>query len=208
MTSKELREEDRFDQVLELDHDDMISFVQKELEQPHPLIRQFVQFNWLFTLGTLAYAAVQLYHGTLAPGPMILHFFLGVVLSMTLLIVVHEAIHAAVYRLVGASSVQFGGSFRKMYFYAVADQYVLRSKQFRMIALAPFVFVLLVGVVALTLVPPVFQWVLLGLILVHNWNCIGDFVMLGFLEQFRPEEMYTYDDVDEGKSYFFVEKTT
>jgi len=206
MTSKELHEDADFEQVLELEHEAMIPFIQKELMQPHPLIRQFVQFNWLFTFGALAFAVVQLYQGILAPGPMILHFLLGVVLSMTVLIPVHEGIHGLAYRLVGAPSVQFGGSFRKMYFYAVADHYVLKSKEFRLVALAPFVLILLVGVVVMTQVAPIFQWVLLGLIVVHNWNCIGDFVMLGFLERFRPAEMYTYDDVSGGKSYFFTEK--
>lgn len=207
MTSKELHEDTDFEQVLELKHDAMIPFIQKELEQPHPLIRQFIQFNWLFTIGTLVFAAVQLYHGTLAPWPMILHFVLGVVLSMTLLILLHEGIHGLVYRIVGAPSVQFGGSFRKMYFYAVADHHVLNSKQFRMVALAPFVLILLGGVILTTQVAPIFQWVLLGMIVVHNWNCIGDFVMLGFLERFRPSEVYTYDDVSEGKSYFFATRS-
>lgn len=208
MTSNKLHDNAAFEQVLVLEHDAMIAFIQKELAQPHPLIRQFVQFNWLFTLGSLVYAGWQLYHGILPPGPMILHFFLGIMLSMTLLILVHEGIHGLVYRLVGAPSVQFGGSFRKMYFYAVADHHVLKSRQFRWVALAPFVLILLVGMVLVLLVAPIFQWVLLGLILVHNWNCIGDFVMLGYLERFYPAEVYTYDDVEAGKSYFFTEKSS
>lgn len=207
MTPDELHQSPQHDLVLELDHDDMIPFVREQLDAGSAFMQRFIRFNWLFTLGTLFYAGWQLYHGWVGPGRMVLNFLLGVVISMTVLILVHEGLHALAYRWVGARRIQFGGSFRQMYFYAVADKQVLNKSQFTLVALAPFSVILLLSVLSIFWAAPVFEWVILGMVLVHNWNCVGDFAMLSYYQSFRGSQVYTYDDVTAGKSYFFKQQT-
>lgn len=203
MRIEDLHDDPTYELILELEHERMMPFLQQELGRRNQVVRSFSAFNWFCTLGMLLFGGWQLYHGILGPGQMVLYFFVGVALSMSVLILVHEGIHALAYLLVGARNIHFGGSFRKLYFYAVADRCVLSRRRFHFVALTPFWVIFFAGIIILPLVQPEIQWIIFGLVLIHNWNCAGDFALLSYYYEHSESELWTYDDVRAGKSYFF-----
>ena len=102
MRIEDLHDDPTYELILELEHERMMPFLQQELGRRNEVVRSFSSFNWLCTLGMLIFGGWQLYHGILGPGQMVLYFFVGVALSMSVLILVHEGIHALAYVLVGA----------------------------------------------------------------------------------------------------------
>ncbi len=50
--------------------------------------------------------------------------------GFTIIIPVHEGIHAIVYKMLGAKNIRFGADVKKMIFYATADKYVTTRKKF------------------------------------------------------------------------------
>jgi len=133
-------EEDQFILIEKLDHQELITFIQKYMKQATFYTRFY---NWL-TLGLLALLAAS---GTFAYvrdylgfSELIAHIGYGVVITF-LLIPLHEYIHALAYKYVGAKKVSYDANWRKFYFMAMADRFVANRKEFELVAVAPFVVV-------------------------------------------------------------------
>jgi len=120
------------------------------------------------------------------------------------LLPVHELLHAAVYKIVGAPKVSFGGSWKKFIFYAVADRFMVDRKKFLFVALAPF-FIINTGLVILffTYSYPV-NLIFLAAIILHTAGCFGDFALVSFMHRHRHQNIVTMDEVAEKKTYFFT----
>lgn len=146
-------------------------------------------------------------HGLIGAGKVILNSILGFVLTLTLLVPLHEGIHGLAYKLVGAPEVQYGSDIKKFIFYAMADRFVVGFPRFLAVALAPFLVINLFAVLAIFYVSLNYQWLLLGVLLMHTGACAGDFAMLSFFLRHRGEGMLTYDDVSGKLSYFYRQKT-
>ena len=132
----------------------------------------------------------------------IAHFLYGFGFAF-LVLPLHELLHGIAYKMVGATRVSYGGDIKKFVFYAVADNFVVNYREFRFVALAPFVAITSISV-ALCFVLPV-NWVctMMCLILVHSMFCGGDFGLLSFFREHRLQEVVTYDDVANKVSYFY-----
>jgi hypothetical protein len=168
-------------------------------------MRVYLLFNLLllFVLLLLAYQDVQ--KDLMSWGLMLKSFGLGTLLVFTVLIPVHEVIHGLAYRLMGAPKVSYGVNWRKFYFYAVADHFVVGRKPFFIVALAPFAFVSVLAIVLTFFVPVELKGVLFSVLLMHSGACAGDFAMVGFYEQHQHySEILTFDDVNRKISYFYV----
>lgn len=129
---------------------------------------------------------------------------IGIVFSFTLLIVLHELIHALAYRYVGVRNLSFGMYLKKFIFFVQADKGVLNYKQFQIVALAPTI---LIGTLAILLMvifynQPAFYFGL-SVFAIHSLFCAGDFGLLSFFQN-RPEyEILTFDLKDENATYFY-----
>ena len=205
MEAAALRDEERFALLLRLQHDELVPFVQDEFGRRTGVIRFYLGLNlawfafmtglgwWQITMGMIDWKAILQFVGC------------GFLISLTLLIPLHEGIHGLAYKLAGAPRIAFGGSLREFYFYAVADRFVLNSFQFKVVALAPFVVINGLALLATLYVSLNYQWLLWGVILMHTGA--GDFGLLSFYARQEKGEIYTYDIVAEKVTYFFIEKS-
>lgn len=133
--------------------------------------------------------------------------FAGLVFSFTLLIPVHELIHAAAYRYVGARKLSFGMQLRKFLFYVQADKEVLGYREFRIVALAPVVVVGVLSILGMAVFynQPAFYF-FLPVFAFHSLFCAGDFGLLCFFQNRPTQEILTFDVKEEGKTYFYALK--
>ncbi|HEY0156235.1 MAG TPA: DUF3267 domain-containing protein [Thermoanaerobaculia bacterium] len=182
-------------------------------EMTHATLSEFVveyffrRVSWLtrthhgFSLVTLAAAiavAVQQGRGF---GRAFLDFGLAFVVVVVIL-PLHEGLHAAAYRVIGARDVRWDYSPRMLAIWVVAHRFVVSTRPFVFVALAPFV-VLNALLVAAALAFPQQAVLLLFVLLLHLHGCAGDWSLLNFIWLHRERGFWTYDDAEEGRSYFF-----
>jgi hypothetical protein len=127
----------------------------------------------------------------------------GVLAGSILIIPFHEVLHGMAYKLVGAPTITYGADFRQMLFYVAADRFVINSREFAVVALAPFVVINLVCLLLMIFLPV--QWMIffLSLLLLHNIMCIGDFAMLSYFSKNSRLKLFTFDDHKQKVSYIF-----
>lgn len=188
---------------MSLSHHEILPFVQDEFGRQGGLTRFYLLLNLALLLFMVLFGAWQVNQGMATADMVILNSILGLALTLSLLVPVHEAIHGLAYKLVGAPAVQYGSDIRKFIFYAMADHFVIGFSRFVVVALAPFLVINFLTTLAIFYVSLNYQWVLLGVLLMHTGACAGDFAMLSFFLRHRREGMLTYDDVSRKVSHFY-----
>jgi hypothetical protein len=131
----------------------------------------------------------------------------GFIIWPILLIPIHELLHALVYKVAGAPSLKFGFKPEKFLFYVSADNYVIEKKWFLPVAFTPFLIISGILILLNLLSSYPLAWSFAVCLFVHTTMCIGDFALAGFFTQFTGKEVYTYDDVENSKTYFYVHKS-
>ena len=208
MTIAELRNEEHYIELLALRHDDIIPFVQDVFANRRPIIQLYIALNIALLLGLIIVGIWQAFQEVISGWTILKYAGLGLTLGLLPLIPVHEWIHGLAYKFVGAPKVTYGANLKKFYFYAVADHFVVKSSEFRIIALAPFVIINILVIVATFFVSIEIQWFLLGVLLIHTAACSSDFAMLSYYSRYKEEEIYTFDDVKGKISYFYRKRIT
>ena len=133
-------------------------------------------------------------------------FLYGLIISMTIVIPVHELIHAIGYFILGARKIRFGAVLKHFAFYAVADDFVVGRAGFIFLALSPFVVVSLLNLAGFIFVQGYASYTYISVLFFHATMCAGDFAMLSYFEFNRDKELYTFDDVTNKTSYFYYNK--
>lgn len=133
----------------------------------------------------------------------ILSTSIGILLSFTILIIIHELIHAAAYHFVGGKNIYFGADIKKFVFYAASDKVVYNGQQFYKVAISPFIVVNLVCLIAY-LIHPNLDSFCLTILFFHSLFCSGDFIFLNFVSNYELNNFYTYDDRQAKKSYYYL----
>lgn len=197
-TPNDLQNENRFQMLVVLGHDDITPFVGEYYWKRRNLL---ILSHYLITLAALAtWVFVGITEGSDLDRWLI---GLGVaVLVFILLVPVHEAIHGIVYRLLGAKDIRFSVSLREFYAYAIANQFVADWRELTWIALAPFI-ILNSALIAASIIFPDYSFFILGALLIHVGGTSGDWAILNFFWVNRDKNVYTYDDADKRKSFFF-----
>ncbi len=208
MDAAELQDEESYTPLLKLHHDDIIGFVQSEFSFDTRVIRFYLGLNIAIFLFMLIGAGWQIYQGLINLGQVLAYTGWGLLISLTVLIPIHEWIHGIAYRLAGAPRVTYRANLRKFYFYAVADRFVLGPAAFRMVALAPFVLISFLAVALTFYVSLNYQWLCWGVLLMHTGACAGDFGLLSFYDRQPDKKIFTYDDVAAKVTYFYYQKAT
>src|SRR6201989_3055301 len=70
----------------------------------------------------------------------LLRVALGILLILAL-VPIHELIHGLAYKLLGAKNTSYDVHLKKFYFLAIADKFVTSEREFKIIALAPFLII-------------------------------------------------------------------
>ena len=205
MTVDELQKSAAYHLLLMLPHDDILPFVREQFSNGTLVIRFYGLFNVVLLLLMMASAFQDINNGLIGWGEVLGQLGLGTLLVFTLLIPIHEGLHGLAYKIVGAPRVSYGVNWKMFYFYAVADRFVVGRNSFYFIGLTPFVIVSLLAILGFFFASVKLNWMLWGVLFMHTTACAGDFALLSFFEKNKDMgEIWTYDDVREKRSYFYV----
>jgi hypothetical protein len=201
--SDQLRHDPHFRQILELDFGEMIPFVVSNIRR-----RSFISLFYAgINIGLLLYIVIFIAKGLLTDQhtwSMVLKQSIpGIFAGSILIIPIHELLHGLAYRILGARKIHFGADMQQMLFYVTADRYPVSGKELYFLALLPFgVINLLVCLLLLWLPQTILFWSFT--LLCHNIMCIGDYAIVNYVIQYK-RRVYSFDMVNEKKSYFFEE---
>ena len=163
------------------------------------MIYQFLMI--LLGIFFFARSIVKAFNGFFEP----LYFSLAaLVFCFTILIVIHELLHAVALKFTGAKKINFGGYLRKFIFYAEADQHVLNRKQFAFVALAPLTVVKIISLAGVFLCfnhPATYFFIFL--MSAHSLFCAGDIGLLTLFYREKKTEIFTFDVKAEKTSYYY-----
>lgn len=208
ITIEKLQDETLFTKLIVLKHQEIIPFVRSIFAKRNRVIRFFYAALVSILLVIIALAVWQITKQQITFGKFMLYLSLGLTIGFLPIIPIHEWIHGLAYKIVGAPSISYGGNLKQLYFYAVADLFVVDTKKFVFIALAPFVCISCFAIALALTGGLAYQWFGLGLLFIHTTACAGDFALLSFYDSHRPSNIYTYDDVANKISYFYARKST
>jgi len=199
----ELQNREKYTLLAELDHLHIKEFVLDQVRTGNRLIRMYMGYQCLMIcLGTFfaVLSVVKAFHGEMKE---LCYSLAALVFSFSFLVIFHELLHGLAFKAVGVPRVTYGVLPKKFIFYAEADRFVLNSRQFRIVALAPLWIIKLVSLAGMTCFfshPAL--WFFMVVMCLHSLFCAGDIAMLSFMNRY-PGEVYTYDNKKEKKSYYF-----
>ncbi|HOJ65485.1 MAG TPA: DUF3267 domain-containing protein [Paludibacteraceae bacterium] len=205
MTYEELIHDTEYKELASLSHNEIKNFIVNEITENQQWARaaNLYQLTGIlaFMLGTFKAFMPYFVHRQ-AYG--LLWLLAGIVFTFTILIVFHELIHALAYWAMGARHLFFGCQPKKFMFYVQADKAVVGYRQFKIIALAPTVFISFLSLLGMIIFyhQPAFYF-FISIFGLHSLFAAGDFGLLCFFQN-RPElEIVTFDVKEEGKTYFY-----
>lgn len=206
---EDLQNNNEFELLTEVSHLRLKEFIIKQIREEKKLIKAYSVYQLamiVILIATIVKAFILHSRGINEPLHNIGNAFL---FSFTILVVLHELIHAAAYWLTGSRQLIFGAIWRRFLFYVLADKQVISPSSFRIVANAP-----LVTVKIATLVLVILFWqqplayLFLTVMCLHSLFCAGDIAMLAFYRLHPDKEIFNYDDVQQKVTYFYFRKKT
>lgn len=186
-------------------HHDMLAFIQPYMKKQNGYMIFYKVAAFLPLVIFFGLLGYQLGRGTWQ-AEYLAAIFQGFALVI-LLLPIHELIHGAAYKYVGAPKVSYGAVWRQLVFYAQADKFVLGFQGFKLVALAPFVCINLVLLAIMPFCNVEWMIIIITTITLHNGMCAGDFALLSYFHENADKDLQTYDDASEKKTYFYQRKT-
>ena len=204
---KYLMQNEEFQLLAEVEHRKVKTFILEQISFDNSLIRWFSVYQIVmiaFFILLLVKAILLLNRGI---NDALIQIGYATAFSFSVLIILHEMIHAVAYWLIGARKLKAGAILKKFIFYVVADRQVINSRSFRLIAYAPF-FVIKTVCLAFAIYywPSLNVYFFLSIMCMHSLFCAGDIAMLAFYKQHRGKEIYNFDDLASGKTFFYFRK--
>lgn len=185
-----------------LPHNDLPPFLKQYLNKKNRIFFTFYSIT-LLLLGIAVYFFIDnFYHNYLKIADWFYHYCLGFSIAF-LLIPIHEYIHVLAYKSQGAQNTSYDYNLKKFYFMALAHKFVANKKEFQIVALAPFVVISSILIIALFFSSYNLTLTILGTLFCHTAMSSGDFALLSFFEFHKDKEILTYDEIDEKISYFY-----
>lgn len=204
LTPQDLQDKSRYQLLEELEHAEIVKFVQKYIYRNNPI----AWFFWLSNIAVVAILAYQfgadIQQKNFVWNEALASFSVGILACFLGVIVLHENIHCLAYLSVGAKNATVKYQWRKMIFLAVADKFVANGKEFFWVAILPFLVITSATVAGIFFMSQAWFYFLMGILFMHTGACGGDFALISFLYEHRGRQVLTYDDMSEGKSYFYA----
>lgn len=202
-----IKRDSRYRLIAKVHHDRIKSFIIDQLSEKSALARLFMglQLAMLVFLGFLiGYSVMMAVRGSMDSLERLLA---AALFSFTIMVVVHELLHAIAFLLQGITNISFGADIWKFIFYVQADGVVMTEKQFKRVAWTPFFVVTLTGLVVGTVflftgLSPVFWYTLTA---IHVFFCTGDIGMICLYQNHKGKRIITFDMKAERTSYFYEE---
>lgn len=200
----ELRNPEKFELIAQLDHSSIKEFVIQQLQKGGKLINSYMIYQTSMIV-LLAFITTLAIIKALNDYSLFLYYILGaLVFCFSFLIVIHELLHGIAIKLTGAPKVNYGAILHKFIFYAEADRHVLNRTQFRGIALAPFIVIKILtlgGIIVFWNHPALYFFVFV--MAAHSFFCAGDIGLLSLFYKHGNNDVFTYDERDKKRSYYY-----
>jgi hypothetical protein len=192
--------------ILELEFDEMIPFVLENIRK-RSIISLFYIISNLALLGMIIIYLISAFsRGDITFSILFKQAGLGIVCGSIPVIPLHELLHGLAYRILGARKIRFGSDLKQFIFYVTADRFPVSGPEIYFLAFTPFMVInILLAGVTLLWMPQLILFTLFFL-LSHNIMCIGDFAISNYVLKHGDGKVYSYDEIDRRRSYFF-EKT-
>jgi hypothetical protein len=209
LTPDDLLTNPEFELFEEIDYANLKSFVVKEIERRSVLI---VAYSIVQVVAILAVAGLLAFFtiGLIVDGKFsseLITAGCAILFSCTLLIPIHELIHAAAFLILGKRDIGFGVQWKKFLFYAEANMQVLNRKEMTIVGLTPLVVIAIVSTTIIALQISTLTSLFFALIFtVHLLFCGGDIAIISFFVRHKQHELYTFDNCEKKKSFYFVRK--
>jgi len=203
----ELQNSGDYELIAQLNHSQIKQFVLNQLAEGGKLVTTYMIYQVIMILIGIFFFTRSIVMAVQSEIVPFYYSLAALVFCFSVLIVIHELLHGVALKIVGAKNINYGAYFKKLIFYAEADQHVLNRKQFAFIALTPLVVVkiiTLVGVV-IFLNSPVF-YAFIFVMSAHSLFCAGDIGLLSIFYKERHSEIFTYDVKSEKTSYYFKKR--
>lgn len=208
LTPEDLRNESEFELLTEVSHQHLREFVVELIVLEKKIIRIYSIYQVFMMLLFTFFLTRGIVLSIKGEPTFLVQIILAIVFSLSALVVIHELLHALAYLSIGARRISFGSVLRKFIFFAIADQQVINSRAFHIVALTPFLVVKIVCMIG------IFQffgdqlaYFFLSVMCLHSLFCAGDIAMLAFYRLHAGKEIYNFDDKSQGKTYFYARKS-
>ncbi|HKJ79383.1 MAG TPA: DUF3267 domain-containing protein [Prolixibacteraceae bacterium] len=203
-TIDELQNDEKYEKLAELSHNQIKEFVINQLSQPSRMITGYMLYQVMMIITGLfffARAVIFALRGIFDP---LYYTLAALVFTFTFLIFFHEMLHGLALKITGAKKLSFGAYWKKFIFYAEADRHVLNRNQFKLVALTPLVVVKSLTAIGILLffAHPVFYFFIF-VMSAHSLFCAGDIGLLSIFYRYKNEAIFTFDVKAEKRSYFF-----
>lgn len=196
-----------YTQVEMLAYEEVVPFVFNNIKQFNLSTVVFYITNTIF----LIFLVVHLLSSPFEGGFSLWHFLfsgvLGFIIFPILLVPLHEILHAAVYKLIGADRIKIGMSLSQYLFYVTADRFVAGFYEMILVALAPFVLISTMLIYLFLTLDSGISTALLMSLFAHGTMCIGDFAVLSFFFENGRSRLLTFDLHEEKKAYFYLKNS-
>ncbi|MEO5893748.1 MAG: DUF3267 domain-containing protein [Ferruginibacter sp.] len=185
-----------------MEHKDLIPFV-KEFLKKKTIASIFYYLSNIVFIALLLFFFMKFYRfGYFNINKGLLYLSFGIAVAFAL-IPIHEFIHVLAYKSQGAMQTSYDVNLKKFYFLAIADKFVANKKEFKIVALAPFIFISLILTGLLFFTGKLGSIAILTALSTHASFCSGDFALLSYFEYHKDKEVVTYDDKDNKISFFY-----
>ena len=192
--------------IARISHDNIKSFLLEQFSGGSRLAKRYMIYQTIMgavLAGLLAYSIVSFFKGSKQE---LEWLSIALLISFTVLVILHELLHAIAFLITGVRNISFGADFWRFIFYVQADREVIQKRQFRFVALTPFIIVTIITAVG-TLwsiwqnSPAIILW--LSIMAIHSFFCAGDYGLLCLYQNHPGKEIVTFDLKDERCSYFY-----
>lgn len=192
----QLKNEYLLDEVLT--HKDPMPFFKKYLNKLTP---------WYVLYTIFLIIAVFSFVFTTLSSEFSIFFLSALAFTMTIVLPLHELIHALFYKINGAKNIKFKVNLKQFVVYTMADKDIITFKVLNVIAVAPAIFfTLLFLILSLVFYNSIWGGFFAFTNLIHISLCGGDLSLLNYSWKNRKVNGYTYDDLDSQESYFYITK--
>lgn len=200
---EDLEDQSKYRELLKIPYDELVTFVLDHIRRKSQVMIFFWSVCIIF-IGIALTVRINI-TGYFPIKNILFHSFLGFLALPILIIPVHEGLHIITYFLSGARRIRVGMDLKQYMFYVTAHRHVTNKKQFRLVALTPFIITSLALLLLILILPGLWKWSLSLLLFIHATMCAGDFAMLNFFFLNRGKKIYTWDDFDKKMAYFYEE---
>ncbi len=203
-TIHELRESGGYELIGELHHNEIKEFVMHQISEGGKLVLSYMIYQIIMILLGLFFlsrSVILAFNGIFEP---LYYSLTALVFCFSILIIIHELLHAWALKYTGAKKIKIGGYLKKFIFYAEADQHVLNKKQFALVALTPLMVVKIISLIGIVLFlnhPAVYFFIFL--MSAHSLFCAGDIGLLTLFYNYENAEIFTFDVKAEKTSYYY-----